>query len=335
MSNRRLPIISTSEVRTFNSCRRKHHLAYRIRIRPVVKARPLQLGTISHVGLEVWWKTVNLALAIDAMREHARRELEERGIDTDPFDLAMAVALMTGYDARWRAEPIEVLAVEAEFETDIIDPTTGAASLDYRLGGKIDAILRYSADGRVLICEHKTTSEDITGGSPYMRRLRIDSQISNYLVGARALGFAPEGCLWDVIRKPTLRPYKKTAEIKYRKDGEPCANQRLRDETPGEYEARLIEEITSNPEKYFARVEVIRLASEEEEASLDLWQTAGEMRGVERSRRYRRNSDACVMYRRACDYLPICSGEIDIDDPRFRVAEKAHEELETMEDEAA
>jgi hypothetical protein len=40
----------------------------------------------------------------------------------------------------------------------------------------------------VLVVEHKTSSEDVTPGSFYWSRLRMDGQVSVYFDGARALG---------------------------------------------------------------------------------------------------------------------------------------------------
>jgi len=60
------------------------------------------------------------------------------------------------------------------------------------------------------VVEHKTTSYEIGAGSPYWKRLTLDSQVSNYLVGARTLGHEPAGVLYDVVRKVRLRPSKAT-----------------------------------------------------------------------------------------------------------------------------
>lgn len=60
------------------------------------------------------------------------------------------------------------------------------------------------------VVEHKTTSAEIGAGSSYWKRLKLDSQVSNYLVGARALGHQPRGVLYDVVRKVRLEPYKAT-----------------------------------------------------------------------------------------------------------------------------
>ncbi len=63
---------------------------------------------------------------------------------------------------------------------------------------------------RVINIEHKSTSADIGPGSPYWKRLIIDGQISVYKTGTRALGYDPVGTLYDVIKKPTLRPMRAT-----------------------------------------------------------------------------------------------------------------------------
>lgn len=62
----------------------------------------------------------------------------------------------------------------------------------------------------IYVVEHKTTALEIGAGSSYWRRLTLDSQISNYQVGCRSLGHVPTGVLYDVIRKPQIRPYKAT-----------------------------------------------------------------------------------------------------------------------------
>lgn len=314
----KLPIITTSEVRCFRRCAREHHFSYRLRVRPTYQADALRFGTLFHIGLESWWKSVDLASASAIMRAKEPRSF---------LETAKADALLTGYHHRWKDEPIEVLAVEAQFDTALVNPETGKPSQTYRLGGKIDAIAKL-ADGRIAVVEHKTASEDVTIGSDYWKRLRLDAQVSNYLAGARSLGFDATTCLYDVIKKPTFRPLKATAEIKYRKDGQPNAGQRLVDQTPEEYGARIIEDIAEAPDKYFSRAEVVRLDTEREEAAFDLWQTARQMRESELAQRYPRNPDSCIRYGRTCSYFGVCSGQDSLENTTlFRKAEDAHEEL--------
>ena len=177
-----------------------------------------------------------------------------------------------------------------------------------------------------LVVEHKTTSADITPGSPYWRRLTLDTQVSTYLGATEGV----EGMLYDVIRKPGIKPYKATPEAdrKYTKAGTLYAAQRAADETPEEYAERLRADISSDPNKYYARGIVVRLPHERIEAARDTWLVAGSIRESMRLDAWPRNPSSCDAYGRTCDYWAVCAGETTIDDAaRFRTAETPHEEL--------
>lgn len=168
---------------------------------------------------------------------------------------------------------------------------------------------------KTLVCEHKTSSEDIGLGSAYWRKLTLDAQISNYLVGARALGFEPDGVLYDVLRKPAIRPYEVSAK-------------RSKPESPEEYRDRCVATIAEKPEHYYQRGVVVRLEEEERDAAFDTWQTAEMIRLAHNANRWPRNVDSCSMYNRMCEYWEVCSGETDINDRlRYEVGEP-HRELE-------
>ena len=49
---------------------------------------------------------------------------------------------MTGYHTRWIDDAHEALAIEAEFETDLTNPETGAKSRTFALAGKLDGVVR-------------------------------------------------------------------------------------------------------------------------------------------------------------------------------------------------
>ena len=186
----------------------------------------------------------------------------------------------------------------------------------------------FVADG---IVTHNTSSEDFSHGSPYRARLRMDTQVSGYHVGARLLGHSKvAGVLYDVLGKPSFRPKKATPpeQQKWTKTNPPrlYAGQRLTDETPEEYQDRILDEIAAGG--WFARFEVVRLAREEEQAARDTWQRAQEIKDAVRLGRFPRNASACSRYGRGCEYLPICLGEATANDgTRYRRAETAHEEL--------
>lgn len=187
---------------------------------------------------------------------------------------------------------------------------------------------------KTFVMEHKTSSEDIGLGSMYWRKLTLDAQISNYLVGARSLGYEPDGVLYDVLRKPALEPYKATPleARKYTKPtkSEPVSrlysNQREIDETPEEYRDRLLASIAEKPDFYFQRGVVVRLEEEERDAAFDTWQTAEQIRVARNAGRWPRNVDACSQYNRLCDYWEVCAGETTIDDIRFEKT-PSHPEL--------
>jgi len=318
-----LRVITQSEQRTFRRCAREHFYAYQQRYRPVEDAKTLRFGSLIHDGLEAYWRFIGhnpLAEAIEAILLSG---------DSDPFDLALARALLTAYDARWQNDYHEVLEVEVEFSTPLLNPQTGHASKTFVLGGKLDVIVR-APDGLFYIVEHKTSSEDLAAGSTYWQRLRIDSQVSTYYEGARALGYDVAGAIYDVLGKPQLRPLKATPveSRKYTKQGALYANQRELDETPDEYELRVLEHLTENPDRYFHRGVVVRLEAEEREAAFDTWQTARLIREAELAQRYPRNADACPRYGRMCSFFDVCTGSASIEDPlRFRRLETPHEEL--------
>jgi hypothetical protein len=257
---------------------------------------------------------------------------------TDPFDLARAEVMLRGYDARWLADAdrLDVLAVEAEFSAPLVNPESGQPSRTWTLGGKLDVVARErDGDLRTLIIEHKTTSGDAGPGSDYVKRLRLDGQVSTYYAGAEALGYKPDGCLYDVLVKPGQRPLKATPEEsrKFTRDGRLYANQRDRDETPDEYMLRCAEAIAADPNAYFLRAMVVRLDGEVEEAMADTWQLGRGMRENEIARRYPRNPDACVRYGRTCEFFGVCTGEASLDDPGlFRRSEQLHPELSSNAD---
>lgn len=220
---------------------------------------------------------------------------------------------MIGYDARWteEMEHYEVLGVEVSFTAPLRNPDTGRISQTWELGGTLDGIVRDRRTGHVLILEHKTASVDVSPGSDYWKRLRLDGQVSMYYEGAKALGHVADGCLYDVLSKPALKPLKATPPEarKYTKAGALYATQRETDETPEEYRARLLEHMAEKPAALFQRQVIVRLEDEMHEALRDVWQLAHQLRESERAGSYPRNPDACVSYGQTCPFFALCAGE--------------------------
>lgn len=341
----KLPVVTNSEMTCFRRCQREHYYSYRLGYRAAEDVESIRFGTLIHAGLERWWLGEGVDAAIQAAVAGA----------ADAFETAKARALLLGYDARWCNEDAgEVLGVEVQFLAPLVNPETGAPSRTYQLGGKMDALQHKR------FVEHKTTSQEIGAGSVYWQRLRINSQISTYYAGARALGIDIESCLYDVLRKPALRPgtvplkceagfkivldangervYCKTSKKgelpKPRETADSAQGYVLqtRPETPEEFETRLIEEIAANPDKYYQRGEVVRLETDEREAALDAWQLTRAMREVELLGRTVRNPDACERFGKLCSFFPICTGAGSLEDEaRFVRVQNVHQELSGME----
>jgi hypothetical protein len=72
------------------------------------------------------------------------------------------------------------------------------------MGGKIDKIVL--VNGRLKVREHKTTSDSIDPTSDYWSRLRLDNQISFYVLAARMAGYDVDGVDYDVLHKPQIKP---------------------------------------------------------------------------------------------------------------------------------
>jgi hypothetical protein len=199
---------------------------------------------------------------------------------------------------------------------------------------EVPAIHTFVVDG---IVTHNTTGADLSEGSTYWQRLRMDPQVSIYHRGMQVLGYGYElaGCLYDVVVRPEHRLLKATPEEqrKYTKatKTEPSrlyAKQRENDETIEELRQRVGAAIAAAPETFFARCPIIRLESELAESERDVEQTALQIRSNV-GEHSPRNPAACFQWNRACEFLGPCSGTESLDDEaRFARLDNVHPELE-------
>jgi hypothetical protein len=323
-------LITSSRLKAWRRCARYHQLRFEEGYERVVRDPVLHFGDLVHRGLDPWWRAMAEGLAGEAQLDRALAAVEG---EADPFERARAEALLTGYHHRWEGDRFEVLGVELEFRAPLVNPATGEVSRHYQLAGKIDVLVRDRLTGAIYIIEHKTSSEDITPGSAYWQRLKLDGQVSMYYLGAEALGYRVDGCIYDVLGKPDLRPLKATPveQRKYTKPtkGEPprlYKGQRETDETPTEFEVRMLEAIAKEPGRYYSRGSVVRLEAEMERHLVDLWSQAQAMYLAAWAGEAPKNPEACLAFGRPCTFLPVCTGEASLDDARYRRGE-IHPEL--------
>lgn len=336
-----LKVVTNSELEVRARCKREHFFLYMQGYRPVEDAEALYFGKQWHYGMEAWWNGDSIDDAI---------YVATQGV-TDLYEAAKLRVLLRGYHARWHNETDfgDVVRAEREFLTPIINPQTGAASRTFVLGGKIDVECKRS------FVEHKTTSEEIGFGSIYWRNLVLDSQISTYYKGMRGMAREVDGVLYDVIRKPALRPsnvpitdvdgvkivldangarVRTKDQKKWRETGDTAQRYVLqtRIESAAEFEDRMLEEVSSNPDKYYQRGTVVRLEAEEFEAALDMWQLTQIMREDLALNRHPRNPRACKRWSRMCPFFDVCCQVASLDDTsRFTRVENMHPELSGTE----
>lgn len=343
--------ITTSELACNRRCQREHHLAYALGYRLVRIDDARSLGTLVHFGLDAWWRAKQDGVSAAERLDRALAALKANNTG-DEFQLARAEVMLLGYEVRWGADDrYEVIGVEVAYSgIPVVNPETGAKSRTFEHAGKIDVLVRERATGLVWIVEHKTTSEDMTPGSTYQKRLMLDAQVSIYYAAAKALGHNVAGCLYDVLGKPQLRPgnvalidergYKTVLDAKgqrvFTKTGKPRETAdaaqgfvlQTRPETVKEYRERMTVHVAENPGRYYNRGPVVRLADEETEAAFDVWQQTRSMREAELAGRAPRNPDACVRWNRECDFFGVCTGTASLDDQAlYRKAAARHEEL--------
>ena len=321
----------------FNACHRAYKIAYVDLVRPAKASDALSFGTAMHALLEAYWGGQ-----------------ETMVLTGDDYTDVTLRCLFEGYKAKWEqsdAEKYERVGAEFGFEAPLMNPETGGVSKTWVLAGKIDAIAKDKTTGKHIIVEHKTTSQDIGPGSDYWKKLPIDGQVSGYYVGASTLGYEVDVCLYDVIRKPTIKPsssipvldenglkiavYEASGERAYNKNGKPRQTAStedgiilmVREETPEEWKARLMADIAERPDYYFQRVEVVRSESDLSDYLFDMWAVGREIADAERIGRWSRNPNACSIYG-SCEYFDVCTGCASLDDVTlFRKAETPNEEL--------
>lgn len=259
----------------------------------------------------------------------------------DEIIAATVKGLIVGYDARWRhtmaGKTIE--AMERTYTGPLKNIETGGTSRTWQVAGKIDKLV-CDHEGRTLY-DHKTTSQDIEDpDAVYWRTLQVDSQHQHYELLLLLNAIEVDRIVWDVVRKPGIRP-KKIAKKERQyivAEGRYCGQrvspelrevyQKEERENAELYMLRVAAEVTENPARYFARRAVVRTRAELAEYVDELWQAADTMRQARNEGRHYRNPGACLNYGTPCTFLGVCSGHDTIESDNWRDKPNRHEELD-------
>lgn len=352
MSAALVRLMTASRARDARACRRRHYLRYTLGYRSASDADALRFGTLLHLALEAWWLAVQAGLPVDVWLDRALEVLASQQVEL--LDRLKLQVLVTGYHLRWCEEAAahyEVLGVELQFEGPLTNPKTGKQSRIWKLAGKLDVLLRDRRDGLVRVVEHKSSSEDISPGSDYWRRLKMDGQVSVYFEGGRILGHEVYAVLYDVVGKlqhelkqvPVLdelgnkvvldaqgqRVRASGGRWRQTADKDQGYVLQTRQETPEEFSQRVAFIVAEENHRFYARAEVHRLEQELADGITDVWQLAQSLRDEENEERFPRNPDACMQPGRTCPFFAACAGEASLEDQRLYVkSDVIHPELE-------
>lgn len=247
-------------------CPRRYYYDNILGLKEANPSEALRIGTAVHNGGEARAKSLDFG---------AQYAAALTGGTLDEWIAARVFGILGAYDKTYgEIEDRDYSAMEPEVEfTDQID---GSRTFEQR--GKVDG-LAVLKDGRRVVWERKTTSDDVGETSDYWNRLKFNIQLLAYAGWVyHATGELPV-CVYDVIRKPQLQPKANIPDLDadglpivlddngnrcIKRDGQPkktadaSKGERVSGhaETPDEYGSRILEAMGAEPERYFARREV-------------------------------------------------------------------------------
>ncbi len=198
---------------------------------------------------------------------------------------------LAGYRWWYDDAGYDVESLEQSFDIPLLSPMSGK-QLQARLRGKIDRVFSAGPANR-FVHDYKSTSKNIDPDSTFWAHLTLDTQTRLYTYAAKQLGLGMVGVLYDAWHKPGIRPKKlsQADSKKFVAIGEYCGegfglvyplqqcpiedsgleiNNTKAEiepgakpgtfairETPEMFGARLLQDITTRPEFYFARKEIV------------------------------------------------------------------------------
>jgi len=351
------PIAKTKELLThsrqdcFKVCRKKHYFAYELGIRSTTQAKALRFGINGHAALEVLGRGSSLITAMHVLAEAYQYQPEHIELLDWRYEHETLRRLIAGYVWRWKTS-IKYVATEQSFRLPLINPVTGKPSRTFDIAGKIDNIGELE-DRRLAVVEHKFLGEPIDSGADIWKRLQIDHQISLYLDAARRMGYKVDTVIYNVIRKPVIKPTivpildddgikivldrdgnrvmakaGKPRQTSSEKDGWVLQTRPMTIEEWGE---KLNADISARPEYYYVRQEIPRLDNDLKEYAKELWEIAHTIRDAHNNNRWYRtvNRNTCSW----CEYYGLCTSkfnpDVDTLPEGFQRLDKIHPELES------
>lgn len=219
-------LLTATRMSTMLACPRRHFWRYERGLQRLEKSDALRFGSAWHRAMEARATGANIEAALAAGLGTVR--------DLDEVQVATLSGMLAGYWSKYPADAMTIIP-----EVEFCEPLAGSRTFD--VAGKIDGLATL-ADGRIALVEHKTAGTDIGPHSDYWIRLRGNPQIAQYVLAARVLNWDVATVIYDVARKPAIRPKQ--------------------NETPEQFGDRLAADTRERPDFYFQRREVPILEDE-------------------------------------------------------------------------
>lgn len=260
------------------------------------------------------------------------------------YERELVLMMVEEYFKFYQGDLFNYHAVEQEFCVPFPVPSDPDPSNPYwHLAGKRDGII--IIDGELWLLERKTTAFDISDGALFWSRLRIDAQLSHYLLAAKLENIPIVGVVYDVIRKPTPAPYLATPPEKLARKltrgdkeagrtvgtGDLYKRCRLTNEPIEDYADRIRAQYKEDPSAWFRRKRPLRLDDELLEAFKAITADAEKEKYFNTSQIWPRHDGMNCL---KCDAKGPCFSYANVDDllgglvPSGWVKGKKHAELE-------
>jgi len=301
-------------------------------------------------------KQNNIPFKLNGFTPHGSKTKQRVVIQKFPDELdwryeeETLLRIACGYQWRWSSDGLDYLCTEHEFRLKLRNPETGYVTPSFDLAGKIDGIVKLP-DGRLAVKESKLYGEAIEPEADMWRRMRLDHQVTLYVLAARELGYDVDCVLYDVARKPTIKPNAVPVldELGVKIVVDQFGN-RVRNENQKtwrqtastekgwtvqtrpmdviEWGNKLTADIVERPAFYFSRVEIPRLENDLAEFQVELWDIQRTIRDAQANDRWYRTAtkNTCPW----CEYFDLCSTGWKVGDAlpeKFRQSESANPEL--------
>ena len=330
-------LLTYSALSTYRKCPKKFHLRYEKNLIPVYTDEKLFFGGVVHKALEAWhgiqggFTEIRRDLVFSKIDEacqgweHDRDKRRTRLLVTE---------MMIGYMEKYRNDDFTVIALEHEFNGEIINPRTGAGSKTFVIKGKADGVVKTSRG--LWLLEHKSTSRLMDDP---VDKLWEDTQVGIYVAYLRDLGYDIVGVIYNELLKCSLIQRKGETEEEFQvryaelcaknKNGTSTAKRQL-PESDEEYVERVRQWYKEG--ERFQRTELFLTEMQLNLVRQDIWGMTQQFLDARRRDDWFCNRESCNTFYGDCIYRRYCQSNYDeaVRREMFEIAVTPHPEFESF-----